>query len=80
SLKAVVGGVEVSSGIHVWVADTQSAKSRQDWLATLKSIEALKPATEVPGHYLGAIPAGPQPVPFTAADLNSFQEQAARAK
>lgn len=63
SLKAVVGGVVVSSGIHVWVADTQSPKSRQDWLATLKGIEALKPASVIPGHYLEQIPQGTQLLP-----------------
>ncbi|MDO6388191.1 hypothetical protein [Uliginosibacterium sp. 31-12] len=39
ALKTVAGGVVVSSGIHMWVADTQSAKSRQDWQATLKAFE-----------------------------------------
>ncbi|MCR8718080.1 MBL fold metallo-hydrolase [Pseudomonas syringae] len=80
SLKTVVGGVVVSSGIHVWVADTQSPKSRQDWLATLKGIEALKPATVIPGHYLGQIPQGTQAVAFTADYLKSFEQQAAKAK
>ncbi|KUR49092.1 hypothetical protein PST407_02190 [Pseudomonas syringae pv. tomato] len=80
SLKAVVGGVVVSSGIHVWVADTQSPKSRQDWLATLRGIEALKPATVIPGHYLGQIPQGTQAVAFTADYLKSFEQQAAKAK
>lgn len=80
SLKAVVGGVVVSSGIHVWVADTQSPKSRQDWLATLNGIEALKPATVIPGHYLGEVPSGTQAVTFTADYLKSFEEQTAKAK
>ncbi|SDW48961.1 Glyoxylase, beta-lactamase superfamily II [Pseudomonas syringae] len=80
SIKAVVGGVVVSSGIHVWIADTQSPKSRQDWLATLKGIEALKPATVIPGHYLGQIPQGTQAVAFTAEYLKSFEQQAAKAK
>ncbi|MCF5582365.1 MBL fold metallo-hydrolase [Pseudomonas syringae] len=79
SLKTVVGGVVVSSGIHVWMADTQSQKSRQDWLATLKGIEALKPVTVIPGHYLGQIPQGTQAVTFTADYLKSFDAQAAKA-
>ncbi|MCD5993449.1 MBL fold metallo-hydrolase [Pseudomonas sp. CDFA 602] len=80
SLKAVVGGVVVSSGIHVWVADTQTLKSRQDWLTTLKGIEALKPVTVIPGHYLGPVPEGTKAVTFTADYLKSFDENAAKAK
>ncbi|MEE5084923.1 MBL fold metallo-hydrolase [Pseudomonas alliivorans] len=80
SLKAVVGGVVVSSGIHVWIADTQTPTSRQDWLATLKGIEALKPVTVIPGHYLGKVPEGTKAVTFTADYLKSFDEHAAKAK
>ncbi|WP_122429252.1 MBL fold metallo-hydrolase [Pseudomonas viridiflava] len=80
SLKAVVGGVVVSSGIHVWVADTQTPKSRQDWLATLKGIEALKPTTVIPGHYLGEVPEGTKAVTFTADYLKSFEKHAAKTK
>ncbi|WP_122588532.1 MBL fold metallo-hydrolase [Pseudomonas viridiflava] len=80
SLKAVVGGVVVSSGIHVWVADTQTPKSRQDWLATLKGIEALKPTTVIPGHYLGEVPEGTKAVTFTADYLKSFEKHATKAK
>ncbi|MEE4182562.1 MBL fold metallo-hydrolase [Pseudomonas viridiflava] len=80
SLKAVVGGVVVSSGIHVWVADTQTPKSRQDWLAALKGIEALKPTTVIPGHYLGEVPEGTKAVTFTADYLKSFEEHAAKTR
>ncbi|MBI6703204.1 MBL fold metallo-hydrolase [Pseudomonas viridiflava] len=80
SLKAVVGGVVVSSGIHVWVADTQTPKSRQDWLAALKGIEALKPTTVIPGHYLGEAPEGTKAVTFTADYLKSFEEHAAKTR
>lgn len=80
SIKAVVGGVVVSSGIHVWVADTQTPKSRQDWLAALKGIEALKPTTVIPGHYLGKVPEGTKAVTFTADYLKSFEEHAAKTR
>lgn len=51
--KAVVGGVLTSANIHLWVADAQSAEARQRWLKSLDELEALRPATLVPGHYLG---------------------------
>jgi len=80
SLKTVAGGALVSSGIHVWVADTQTPASRQNWQASLKSIEALKPAAVVPGHYLGEAPKGLAAVQFTASYLKSFEAQASKAK
>lgn len=80
SLKTVVGGVVVSSGIHVWVADTQTAKSRQDWQGTLNSIAALRPAAVVPGHYLGDVPKGLGAVKFTRDYLKAFEAAAGKAK
>lgn len=79
SLRTVAGGVLVNSATHVWVADTQTAQSRQNWLASLKDIEALKPAVVVPGHYLGAAPTGLEAVKFTAAYLRAFEQEAASA-
>ena len=35
SLRTVAGGVVVFGNLHVWMADTQTPKSHQDWLATL---------------------------------------------
>lgn len=80
SLRTVTGGVVVASGIHVWVADTQSEKSRRDWQTTLDSIAALKPAAVVPGHYLGEAPKGLGAVRYTGAYLKAFEAEAAKAR
>jgi glyoxylase-like metal-dependent hydrolase (beta-lactamase superfamily II) len=84
SLKAVVGGVPVSANIHVWVADTQTPQSRQDWLKTLDRIQALHPKTVVPGHYLpnanGSAPYTVASVKFTRDYLKAFEVEAAKAK
>lgn len=79
SLKAVVGGVVVAGNIHVWVADTQTLRSRQDWLATLNRIEKLKPAIVVPGHYAAGAPLDIASVRFTRDYLKAFDEAAAKA-
>ncbi|MDY0834267.1 MBL fold metallo-hydrolase [Pseudomonas sp. SED1] len=78
SIKAVVGGVVVSENIHVWMADTQTAKSHTDWLATLQRIQDLKPRTVIPGHYLGT--PSPKSVAFTADYIKAFDEETAKAK
>ena len=79
SLKTVTGGVVVSSGIHLWVADTQTSASRQNWQTTLKRIAALKPATVVPGHYLGTVPQGLGAVSYTSGYLQDFEIEASRS-
>jgi glyoxylase-like metal-dependent hydrolase (beta-lactamase superfamily II) len=78
SIKAVVGGVVVAQNIHVWMADTQSAKSHKDWLATLQRIEQLNPRTVVPGHYLGTPTL--EAVEFTAGYIQAFDDEADKAK
>lgn len=79
SIKAVVGGVVVAQNLHVWMADTQTAQSHKDWLATLARIEQLKPQTVVPGHYLGQPGEGLQAVRFTADYIRAFDAQTAKA-
>ncbi len=79
SIKAVVGGVVLFNDLHVWTADTQTAQSRQDWLATLAGIEALKPVTVVPGHFKVGSALTPQSIAFTRDYLVRFEEATAKA-
>lgn len=79
SLKTVMGGVVVSAGVHVWVADTQSPESRHNWQATLQDIRALKPVSVVPGHFLGKAPQGLAAVSFTSEYLRAFESAATLA-
>ncbi|KAF6697028.1 MBL fold metallo-hydrolase [Pseudomonas sp. EKM23D] len=78
SIKAVVGGVVVAEHIHVWMADTQSAQSHKDWLATLQRIQQLQPRTVIPGHYLGT--SSLASVAFTADYIKAFDVETAKAK
>lgn len=80
SIKAVVGGVVVAENIHVWMADTQSARSHADWLGTLAHIEALGPRTVIPGHFLGDSSRSLQAVRFTANYIRGFDAETAKAK
>lgn len=80
SIKAVVGGVVLANNLHVWMADTQSAQSHADWLATLKAIDALKPKQVVPGHYLAGPSTALQAARFTAGYIRAFDAQTAKAK
>ena len=80
SIKAVIGGVVLANNLHVWMADTQSAQSHADWLATLQTIDSLKPKRVVPGHYLAGPSTSLQAAKFTAGYIRAFDAQTAKAK
>ena len=75
-LKAVVGGVVVSDNIHLWIADTQTKLSRQQWQQTLESIKALKPEVVVPGHFTGDSKMDIGTVTFSQNYLSTFEKAA----
>lgn len=65
SNRTILGGVGLSSGIHLWTADTQSKEARDEWKKVLKQMRRLRPSAVIPGHYIGAIPNGSQAIDFT---------------
>ncbi|KAG9583911.1 hypothetical protein KCV01_g14417, partial [Aureobasidium melanogenum] len=79
SLRAVVGGIPVVGGEHVWMADTQTAESHRNWLSTLDRIRDLKPAKVVPGHYAPGTPLDLRTVTFTRDYIRAFDEETAKA-
>lgn len=80
STKTVLGGVVLSNNIHVWMADTQSAKSHADWLATLAHIEKLQPETVIPGHFLSGERKAIDAARFTADYIKTFDAETVKAK
>jgi glyoxylase-like metal-dependent hydrolase (beta-lactamase superfamily II) len=79
-IGAVVGGIVLFNNMHVWMADTQTPQSHADWLATLTTIDKLKPLTMVPGHYLVGPSTALQAPAFTADYIREFDEEAASTK
>ena len=78
--KAILGGTGVSSGIHVWTADTQTPAIRKAWADTLKEMQEHKPQQVIPGHYLGERPAGDAAITFTLDYLQAFEKALAEHK
>ena len=78
SLKAVVAGDIVYSGVYVWTAETDTA-ARRRWAATLDRIAALHPAVIVPGHQQPALGTAPTSVAFTKEYLAAFDQALAGA-
>lgn len=79
SIKAVVGGVNVFGGLHLWTADTQSPAQRAEWVRILERIEALQPATVVPGHSAAADKGGLDAVRYSKTYLQRHESELARA-
>ncbi len=79
SLKAVVGGVVLFNDLHVWIADTPTPASRQQWLKTLDGVAALKPATVVPGHFKPGAALTPDSIAYTRDYLVRFEAETAKA-
>ncbi|MCQ1774761.1 MBL fold metallo-hydrolase [Neorhizobium galegae] len=80
SLNAVVGGVMIFNGVHVWTADTNSAELRAAWVANLEKIAARKPAIVVAGHMTPDALTDLSGVAHTLAYLKAFEEELAKAK
>lgn len=79
SLRAVVAGDIVYSGVYVWTAETDAA-ARTRWAATLDRIAALNPQVVVPGHQDPAQGTTPASIAFTKEYLAAFDQAIAGSK
>ncbi|MPW43894.1 MBL fold metallo-hydrolase [Acinetobacter guerrae] len=80
SIKTVVGGIPVSSGIHLWMADTPSTQDRAKVIKTLENIKALQPQTVVPAHMVQNAPEGLAAVNFSLNYLKSYEKAVKTSK
>jgi len=78
SLNAIVGGVLVFSGVHVWTADTQGAEARAAWVRTLDAMAARKPGVVVPGHMAPAAATDASAIRYTRDYLVAFEDELAK--
>ncbi len=78
SLSAIVGGVLVFSGVHVWTADTAGAEARETWIAQLDAMLARRPAVVVPGHMTPTAPLGEAAIVYTRDYLRAFEDELAK--
>ncbi|MFB9133997.1 MBL fold metallo-hydrolase [Vibrio olivae] len=73
SLKTVFGGVSLTSGMHVWTADTQTVQARGAWVQSLENMKSLNPELVIPAHYLGDAPEKDEAIDFTIEYLKTFE-------
>ncbi len=79
SIRTIAGNIAIFGNLHVWTADTQKPGERQAWLAQLDEIEALQPATVIPGHMAAGTPLDASAIRHTRAYLQRFEAKAAKA-
>ena len=79
SIKTIAGNIAIFGNLHVWTADTQKASERQAWFAQLEEIEALKPATVVPGHMAAGTVLDASAIRYTRNYLQRFEVESAKA-
>jgi glyoxylase-like metal-dependent hydrolase (beta-lactamase superfamily II) len=73
-LAAVVGGVVVYGGLHLFTADTPTSEARAFWARTLDDITALNPKIVVPGHSAPGFPHDVSSVLQSRQYLREFEE------
>ncbi len=78
--KTVFGGVSVTSGMHVWTADTQTTEARSAWVESLERMKLLNPNIVIPGHYMGTPLQQDYAVDFTISYLKTFEQALAATK
>lgn len=79
SIKTVVAGDIVYSGVHVWLAETTAAQ-RTAWIKTLDEISALAPTTVVAGHKDPKAKDDPAAVKATREYIEAFDAAVASSK
>lgn len=75
SIKAVVGGINVfGTTFNLWMADSQTADSRKNWITILNAIEALHPSIVIPAHANADSPFEVSAVEHTKRYIQFYEE------
>ncbi|WP_410565735.1 MBL fold metallo-hydrolase [Amycolatopsis sp. cmx-4-61] len=77
--RALLGGVLLFQGLHVWTADTATTEQRAEWLRALDGLEALEPAFVVAGHRVAGAPTDRTAIRHTAEYLRFFEKTVAES-
>lgn len=73
SLKTIVGGISVSIGSHLWMADTKDNAAIEQWIAQIEKMKWLHPKSVVPSHF-AAFDESPKVLDFVENYLKDYNE------
>lgn len=77
--RAVIGGVLLFQGLHVWTADTGTPELRAAWVDALDGLEALDPTFVVAGHRIAGSSTELTAITHTRDYLRFFEQTVAQA-
>jgi glyoxylase-like metal-dependent hydrolase (beta-lactamase superfamily II) len=72
--RALLGGVLLFEGLHVWTADSATPELRAEWIRVLDELEALAPAYVVAGHRVADAPTDLTAIRHTRDYLELFEK------
>lgn len=75
--RALLGGVLLFEGLHVWTADTPTAEERNAWIQVLDDLEALQPTFVAAGHRIAGTPTDTTAIRHTREYLQFFEKAVA---
>lgn len=73
SIKTVAGGISVSTGSHLWMADTQNVKAIDQWIGQIEAMQSLKPEQVIPSHFAKQS-LSPQSLDFVKNYLENYKK------
>jgi glyoxylase-like metal-dependent hydrolase (beta-lactamase superfamily II) len=80
SLAAILGGVQIVSGVHVWMADTPTRAERDAWIASLDDMLAHHAKVAIPGHMAPGSASDSDAIKFTRDYLVAFDQELPKAR
>ena len=73
--RTILGGISVSTGEHLWMADTTSPAAIDAWLRVIDDMKGLAPARVIAGHFI-ASDTSPAQLDFVRDYLLAFKQAA----
>lgn len=68
------GGILISTDSHLFLADTKTVESQEQWIASLDELEKLQAKTVIPGHFGNGNDFSPENITFTKHYIEKFIE------
>lgn len=72
--RALIGGVVLFEGLHVWTADSATPELRAGWIMALDDLQALRPTFVVAGHRTAEAPTDLTAIQHTRDYLHVFEK------
>ncbi len=78
--QLLLGGILISTGQHLFLADTPKEKEQQQWVDDLTYLETLNSKTVIPGHFVGKAKLSPESMAFTKKYIETFIQAEKKTK